>query len=48
MRNMRMGDADFRDTRHVEYTEIIDSGAFSEAEFSGIGTQTCLKAEKDS
>ena len=30
------------------YTEIIDPGASGEAWFSRVGTETCLKAEKDS
>ena len=31
----------------MSYTEIIDSGASEEGDFLRIGTQTCLKAEKD-
>jgi hypothetical protein len=44
---MRVGAANFRDTRHMEYTGTIDSGAFGAGDFDRIGTQTCLEAEKD-
>lgn len=44
---MRGGDANFRDTQDVGYTEIIDPGASGEVGFFRIGTQTCPRAEKD-
>lgn len=47
MKSMRVRDANFRDTQHMTYTGIIDSVAFGDGDFVRIGTQTCLKAEKD-
>lgn len=47
MRSKRAGNGNFRDTQHMGYTGTIDSGAFGAYDFVRIGTQTCLKAEKD-
>ena len=45
---MRVGDANFRGTYHMGYTEIIDPGASGEAGFSGLALKTCSRAKRTS
>jgi len=44
---MRVGDANFRGTYHMGYTEIIDPGASGEAGFSGLALKTYPRAKRN-